>query len=469
MGFKVAVAGVVLFGVLCFNYVYNNAVQPEVASEIAMKQLANPSKATDTVQRTKVYDVIPYATLGVYGLFVLGLFWSDLRKVVYKMRHGFVCLTLVSIAFLTGCYKPYHEAMRVPVGTSEVAFLVETINDAGQVSVAPKGKGDTISEDGEITNFYKNRMVNARMVEIPYYWKQTYRYFLWEDGSTGKWEPAARLIVVDTQPETRQWSQDKKNGIWVESSDSVGFSTGISISARIENQEDAITFLSNYPPEDGREIVTAGSDPFTVEVTNLDQILDEEVKTKIQELFAFEAAAYEMDDLRSKKREIMATVESQTVEFFKNRGISITSMGQFGGFTYENPEIQKSIDKVFQAQQDKQVAIAESEAAQERKLALKLVGEGEAAKILELARGKAEGVKIEAQAEAEAIKQVADAKSYELQKLQENPEAYLQLKLLEVEVEKLHKWDGSYPNFLVSGNGEKSPLGPMILNLPQQK
>lgn len=69
-----------------------------------------------------------------------------------------------------------------------------------------------------------------------------------------------------------------------------------------------------------------------------------------------------MDLLRAKKREIMDTVKDGkkwtdengkerelvgVVEFFKERGITITTIGQFGGFTYENPEIQKSIDEVF--------------------------------------------------------------------------------------------------------------------------
>jgi regulator of protease activity HflC (stomatin/prohibitin superfamily) len=365
---------------------------------------------------------------------------------------------------MTGCWKPYHEAMLVDIGTSEVAFLVETVNDNGQAVVAPKDKGENKKADGTLVDFYKNRMINARKVEIPYYWKQTHRRWVpWDTGSNGKWVPAARLIVVDTQPENREWTSDKTTGstkkdqaIWVESSDSVGFSTGISLTSRIQNQDDAIKFLSNYPPATQREVVTAGGEPFVVEITSLEQVMDQEVRQKVQEVFAYESAAFTMDELREKKREIMDTVKEEIVPFFAERGISITTIGQFGGFAYENPDIQLSIDKVFQAQQDEEVAKAETKAASARKEALKLEGEGEAQKSIAVAEG-----------EAQAIQAVADAKAYELEKLNANPQAYLTLKMIEIAKEGLEKWDGTLPRFLMGGPdmGDTS----MLLNLDPQK
>ena len=74
---------------------------------------------------------------------------------------------------------------------------------------------------------------------------------------------------------------------------------------------------------------------------------------------------------------------------------------------------------------------------------MKLEGEGEAQKELEMAKGK-----------AQAIEEVADAKAYEIEKLAENPEAYILLKQLEIESTRLERWDGSYPQFLLSGARE---------------
>ena len=84
------------------------------------------------------------------------------------------------------------------------------------------------------------------------------------------------------------------------------------------------------------------------------------------------------------------------------------------------------------------VAIAESKAAEQRKVAMKLIGEGEAAKTLESRKGEAEGIKL-----------VADAKAYELEKLNENPEAYLALKELEVRQAEIQKWSGQLPTMML--------------------
>lgn len=372
----------------------------------------------------------------------------------------------------SGCLKPYHEKLMVDIGTSEVAFLIETVNENGQASIAPPSKGEAI-DNGEVvqSEFYKNRLVNARKIEIPYYWKQTHRVYFYDSATNGEWQPAARLIVVDTQPEVREWSADpnigtsnKKEGIWAESNDSVGFSTGVSVTARIDNQDDAILFLSNYPPKSSREIQTKGGVPFKTEIASLEQIMDREVRNKIQEVFSDECSEYDMDELREQKREIIDKIREVVIPYFKERGITIVSIGMFGGFTYENPEIQKSIDAVFQKQQDKQVAQAELEAAKIRKDALKEEGEGEAAKVLEVKRGESEGIKIVAEAEAQAIQVVADAKKYEIDKAAENSETYLELKRIELERERLEKWDGKYPTFLMTGDGQ---LPQILMEMPQ--
>lgn len=65
-------------------------------------------------------------------------------------------------------------------------------------------------------------------------------------------------------------------------------------------------------------------------------------------------------------------------------------------------------------------------------------GEGEAAQILEVKRGEAEGIQL-----------IADAKAYELEKLNQNPEAYLELKRLEIEQQQIEKWNGDVPQTIL--------------------
>lgn len=385
------------------------------------------------------------------------------------MKRFFGLITgLVLVCGITGCLKPFHENVYANKSTSEIFVMIDTVDDEGQAIVAPK------MNDEEQLQYYKDHAVSSPKVLVPYYWEPSGREWLFYNGN---WKPAVKIIAVDTQPETREWtssastgSTNRNQGIWVESSDSVGFSTGISITANIDSKDDAITFLNNYPPMTVREVPTNDeSQPFRIEVTSLEQIMDKEVRTKVQEVFAYEANKYNMDELREKKNEILDRIREVVVPYFKEKGITITTIGQFGGFTYENPDIQKSIDKVFEAQQDEEVARAESKAAEQRKSALKLKGEGQAEQELEVARGKAEAVKLEALAEAEAIKQVADAKSYELEKLQVNPEAYFSLKKIEVEMERLRRWDGKYPNVMVNGGGEDGSMTPVVVPVPATK
>tara|TARA_R110000803_G_scaffold58151_1_gene116362 strand:+ start:670 stop:1788 length:1119 start_codon:yes stop_codon:yes gene_type:complete len=357
-----------------------------------------------------------------------------------------VLLALVCL-FATGC--AYDTPVYVKVDTSESAFVIqlEGKNDQGTIK----------SED-----FLKKNMVATKRIQVSYRWISTGYMPL-----AGMYIPNERVIVVDRSPETREWrsgpggTANHDQGIWVESSDSVGFSTGLSITARIASEDDAVQFLYNYPPKQQRVI---GEDKmyknkYTVDVADLADVMDKEVRTKAQAIFAYESARYTMDELRARKREVLDAVKNGTtindpgkepvviegiIEFFAKRGITITAVGMFGGFAYENPAIQKSIDAVFQAQQDEQVAIAEFDAAEERKKALKSLGEGAGDQILEKKKKEAEG-----------IKAIADAKAYEIEKANANLETYLELKRLEIEQARLQAWDGKYPIYYLGGSQGK--------------
>jgi hypothetical protein len=341
-------------------------------------------------------------------------------------------LLALGLALAAGC--AYDTPVFVEWGPNVTPFLVQLEGDQQQATVNTE-------------ELLRENMLNARRVQITYRW-QKMGYGI----ANGKYLPNERLILVDRNPITREWTASKDSGtkakdeaVWVESSDSVGFSTGISITARIVSNDDAVKFLFNYPAGKVRAIDLRNKykDPYEVKEVSLEDVMDTEVRARVQKVFAEEAARYKMDELRSKKNEIMKAVEEDVLAFFKTRGITITTIAMFGGLRYENPEIQRAIDKVFQAQQDKSVAQAEAEAARERKEAMKLTGEGEAQKKQEIAKG-----------EAEAVKTVAEAKAFELEKLLGNPQAYLSLKQLEMQSKALEVWDGRYPVFFVVGPGE---------------
>ena len=163
-----------------------------------------------------------------------------------------------------------------------------------------------------------------------------------------------------------------------------------------------------------------------------------------------------------KSPEIIEAVRVDVIPFFKNRGITITTLGMFGGFAYEQPNIQKAIDETFIAQQEKVRTEAAFEAQGKVNERLELAARAEANQHRELAKGKADAMLIAAEAEAAAIQKVAEAT-----KAADGDPLFLKLKQLEVDVQRLTKWDGKYPNTLMTmGEGGKSP--DLLLSVPAE-
>ena len=61
------------------------------------------------------------------------------------------------------------------------------------------------------------------------------------------------------------------------------------------------------------------------------------------------------------------------------------------------------------------------------------------------------------------IKLVADAKAYEMEKAKTDADIYLTLKKIELEKEKLTKWDGRFPMYFMGGSGSQPDL---LLQMP---
>lgn len=181
---------------------------------------------------------------------------------------------------------------------------------------------------------------------------------------------------------------------------------------------------------------------------SLSNVLDGEVRGRIQQIAAEVAAKYALDQLRSRKQEISDAVKSDVTNFFAARGVSITSVGMFGGMTYENPAIQKSIDETFIAQQLKVVAEAKFDAQHKENDRIELEATATAEKSRREAQGLADARKLAAKAEAESIREVNQAS----QEASQNP-LLLKLKTLEIEKARVEKWDGRFPQWWLGGSG----------------
>ncbi len=309
--------------------------------------------------------------------------------------------SLVALGLIGSGCKPYKGEKFEEVQNHETAFVIPYEGDLAK------------QEKLKSLDALESYQVAIKRIDIPRRWKKTGR--LWW---AGEWIDVVKVIKVDRSPVTREWTASRdtgtsvrNEGIWIESEDSVSFSTGFTCTAFIK-EEDAARFLYHYP--NGQLAV----------------IMDNQVRAEIQSKAAEIAALYKMDELRAKKAEIIQGVREHVIPFFNQTGITITTIGMFGGYTYENLEIQKAIDNTFVAQQEKVIAAAMYEAQEDKNR--RIEKEAEAQKTASV---------IKANGEAEAITIVARA----AENAQKSP-AFLQLRKLEVESLRIEKWDGRYPS-----------------------
>ena len=416
------------------------AQQPKSATSLAVQQLNDSNSAAAELRAFEAAKnsihvaagmIVLLAALVCFGGYVKAAFHKLFEKIKAR-RAAATALTLLALLSLTGCIKPFDKPEYIEIDTSETGFVIPLEGDSKQ-------QAKFQSED-----YLKQRKVAAKRVQITHRWSQEGRL-----DNDGRWIATVRLVKVNRSPVTREWTTEQApaasgsrrndKAIWIESADSVGFSMGFNCTAFIA-EDDAAKFLYWYP---------SGS---------LADVMDHEIRGRIQQVAAEVAARYPLDALRSKKQEIVDAVKKDVTNFFQSRGVTVTTVGMFGGMTYENPEIQKSIDATFIAQQLKVVSEAKFEAQKKENERIELEANAVAEKARREAMGIADAKKTAAEAEAESIRKVNQA----LNEAQQSP-MLLQLKQLEVEKARVEKWDGRYPTWFMGASGGSPNL---LLQVP---
>jgi regulator of protease activity HflC (stomatin/prohibitin superfamily) len=383
---------------------YFQSTQAERTNASA-KQINNAAAQQETVQNQQLREFAYGGGWWILAAVVTIIMFSDVKSALKKAMTPAAALLLLCN---TGCLRPIEPVINKEINSHEEAFLIPYQGDAAQQQAANNEE------------FLKKNLVFAKQVRIPQQWIATGREWL---GPNGKWHDAATLIVVDIAPVTREWTADKNSGtggkdeaIWVMTADSIEFSTGWTVTAKIDDRDAAVKFLHNY---------RNGS---------LAQIMDSEIRAKVQADFGLEVTDLPMETLRKSATPHITKVIKGVRETFSAKGINITNIGITGGFVYKNPTISEKMVAVYNAEQEKDIAISKTKAQEEANKAVILKSQGEADAILKTKK-----------AEADGIKMLADAKFYEIEKSKENLAAYVQLKTLELQKTQLEKWDGRFP------------------------
>lgn len=417
-GMRIVLSAIMAVGLWGVNVVWGENVSPQIANAAVVASV-NGDATDATAARSFIQNKDKVQSFaGIMFLLGMVLVWAAPVKNAMKAPFVNKAVPLIMLCFMaasmTGCVRPFDTPEYVEIEPSQTAFVIPL----------EEGAKDQAKFNSE--SYFETKKVAMKRIQIPHRWNQTGRW-----SHQGEWIDTVRVIIVDRSPVTREWQAEddstktkgKDMAIWIESSDSVGFSMGWSCSAYIK-EDDASKFLYWYP---------SGA---------LAIVMDGEIRARIQQTAAEVAAKYPLDSLREKKLEVAIAVKGDIQPFFAERGITITTIGMFGGMTYENPSIQTAIDATFISQQEKVNAAAMLAAQKDKNARI----EQEAEALAKAAETKAGG-------EARGLELINTA----LAKAANNPQL-VELRQLEVEAKRVEKWTGTYPNF-VSGEGANVWVG----------
>ena len=305
-----------------------------------------------------------------------------------KFHFTILFAVVISAFILTGC-GPYPTEQAVEVKNNETAFVVPL-------------EGDTKAKQAQFMSidYLEKAKVATKRIVIPLRKRSTGR--AWFDY---EWIPLARVIVVDRSPVTREWLE--KAGIKVESLDSVGFTVGVNCTGMIR-EEDAAKFLYYYPGN------------------SLSDVMNKNVKGFIQNVLAREFGSRNLSKCQLEKKDIVLDLSKELTSHFAQYGITISSVGIADGMSYDNAEVQKTIDAVF-------VNETRVKQAEQEREAQKIINE----KDLSIAQNE----RLKAEEFAKAAE--AQTKMVELKIRQMEAEAKL---------ESAKRWDGKAPGGVVPAN-----------------
>ncbi|AEO93336.1 gp65 [Bacillus phage G] len=237
-----------------------------------------------------------------------------------KKKASLIIMTALLASTLAGCRQPYDKPEFVEIGPNETAFVLQMEGDT-------KDQGKFESEE-----FLMENLVAAKRIEIPHKWIKTGRGW-WK----GKYVDKIRVIKVDRTTVTREWTTEgeKKQGIKVESKDSIKFSVGTSATAQIVDHESAAKFLFWYS---GRTLA---------------DVMDTEIRNRFETAYIEEISKLTMEEIRGDKSNSMNVVRKQVESYFAERGITLSNIGYKGELVYDDPEVQKALSAQFVAEQNK--------------------------------------------------------------------------------------------------------------------
>ena len=189
-------------------------------------------------------------------------------------------------------------------------------------------------------------------------------------------------MLVDRSPVSREWvssidrgTSSRDKGIRFETADSVTLRTGIVVSAFVK-EADASKFVywSGARATGGNAADPQVNFASVIQGKSLAAVVDENVHRTVQAAMAKEFGRRTTDEAIHGKVAIIEVVEKAVRRVYEPMGITVTTLGYAEGLTFDNPEVQKTIDMSFMAMKHAQSAQAQMQTLpiQEKILDLKI-------------------------------------------------------------------------------------------------
>lgn len=232
----------------------------------------------------------------------------------------FALTAMMTMSFMS-CIRPYDKPTFEEVDTYETAFLIPMLSD-----------GETSAEQMNGADYYKNKEVNSKLIQVPHKWVQTGRF-----RNSGYYRDTIKVVKVSLKPVSGTWDLDSNKVIRVETIGSQGIRVPLSYTAKIL-PEDAALFLSNYPSK------------------ALEEVLDNEFNRYTADILgkSFHKVAYE--DVAKLRDTILAEAYEDITDHFAKQGITIVQMGIIDGLVYDDTSLQKNIDEQAKIESAKIIA-----------------------------------------------------------------------------------------------------------------
>ena len=282
-------------------------------------------------------------------LFFLGLFLIWRKPIMQIFFTVFTLLLFLVPPPALAYYSKTNYAEVVEILPNQTAFLIPEV-----------GKNKEHQASFLSVDYLNENKVAMKRVEIPHQKLQNSGLL------SDYYVPEARLLVIDRTPTTREWvtatnrgTSAVDQGFNFESRESINIRTGIVLSAFVR-EEDAAKFVywfGSRTQPNTEQLTDEQRFASVVYGRSLAEVVDDNVRHKVQSVLAREFGKYEFAEAVTKKAEIIAEVEKQVKEAFVPMGITIAFLGYAEPLSFED-EIQKSINAVFIAQKEAERSVA---------------------------------------------------------------------------------------------------------------